>query len=136
MKVDGGLGISANLDAVVQSVNDAEQAGYDGFWTAETNHDPFFPLVIAAEHSSSIELGTGIAVAFARNPMTLAQIGNDLQLIAGRFRSGISSRIVHAAIQHPVVESQRMREFVLSRCEPSGHLGQRHELDAATSRTL
>ena len=70
MKVDGGLGISSNLDGVVQSVNDAEQAGYDGFWSAETNHDPFFPLVIAAEHSSSIELGTGIAVAFARNPMT------------------------------------------------------------------
>jgi probable F420-dependent oxidoreductase len=119
MKVDGGLGISANLDAVVQSVNDAEQAGYDGFWTAETNHDPFFPLVIAAEHSSSIELGTGIAVAFARNPMTLAQIGNDLQLMSeGRFLLGLGSQIKpHITKRFSMPWSSpaaRMREFVLA----------------------
>jgi probable F420-dependent oxidoreductase len=119
MKVDGGLGISSNLDAVVQSVNDAEQAGYDGFWTAETNHDPFFPLVIAAEHSSSIELGTGIAVAFARNPMTLAQIGNDLQLMSqGRFLLGLGSQIKpHITKRFSMPWSSpaaRMREFVLA----------------------
>ena len=43
-------------------------------WTAETSHDPFFPLLLAAEATERIELGTGIAVAFARNPMTLANI--------------------------------------------------------------
>jgi probable F420-dependent oxidoreductase len=117
MKVDGGLGISSNLDAVVQSVADAEGAGYDGFWTAETNHDPFFPLVIAAEHSSTIELGTGIAVAFARNPMTLAQIGNDLQLMSqGRFLLGLGSQIKpHITKRFSMPWSSpaaRMREFV------------------------
>ncbi len=119
MKVDGGLGISSNLDAIVQSVADAEQAGYDGFWSAETNHDPFFPLVIAAEHSSSIELGTGIAVAFARNPMTLAQIGNDLQLMSqGRFLLGLGSQIKpHITKRFSMPWSSpaaRMREFVLA----------------------
>lgn len=119
MKVDGGLGISSNLDAVVQSVADAETAGYDGFWTAETNHDPFFPLVIAAEHSSTIELGTGIAVAFARNPMTLAQIGNDLQLMSqGRFLLGLGSQIKpHITKRFSMPWSSpaaRMREFVLA----------------------
>jgi probable F420-dependent oxidoreductase len=119
MKVDGGLGISSDLDAVVQSVADAETAGYDGFWTAETNHDPFFPLVIAAEHSSTIELGTGIAVAFARNPMTLAQIGNDLQLMSqGRFLLGLGSQIKpHITKRFSMPWSSpaaRMREFVLA----------------------
>jgi probable F420-dependent oxidoreductase len=119
MKVDGGLGISSDLDGVVESVADAEKAGYDGFWTAETNHDPFFPLVIAAEHSRDIELGTGIAVAFARNPMTLAQIGNDLQLLSkGRFLLGLGSQIKpHITKRFSMPWSSpaaRMREFVLA----------------------
>ena len=119
MKVDGGLGISSDLGAVAQSTIDAEKAGYDGYWTAETNHDPFFPLVIAAEHSSTIELGTGIAVAFARNPMTLAQIGNDMQLMSkGRFLLGLGSQIKpHITKRFSMPWSSpaaRMREFILA----------------------
>ena len=44
-----------------------EAAGYDGGFTAETAHDPFLPLAIASQHTERIELGTGIAVAFARH---------------------------------------------------------------------
>ena len=51
-----------------------ERRGYDCCWTAEINHDPFLPLVLAAEHTTTIELGTSIAVAFARNPMTVANV--------------------------------------------------------------
>jgi alkanesulfonate monooxygenase SsuD/methylene tetrahydromethanopterin reductase-like flavin-dependent oxidoreductase (luciferase family) len=92
MKVDGG--ISADLDQTVSSVKEAEEAGYDGVWTAETSHDPFFPLVLAAEHSERMELGTGIAVAFARNPMTLANVAYDLQRFSkGRFILGLGSQI-------------------------------------------
>jgi probable F420-dependent oxidoreductase len=119
MKVDGGLGISSELAAAVDAVTDAEAAGYDGFWTAETNHDPFLPLVVAAEHSTRIELGTGIAVAFARNPMTMAQIGNDLQLASkGRFLLGLGSQIKpHITKRFSMPWSSpaaRMREFVLA----------------------
>ena len=53
----------------------AEDDGYDGLWSAETAHDPFFPLLLAAEHTERIQLGTGIAVAFARNPMTTGRHG-------------------------------------------------------------
>ena len=63
MKVDGGIGL--DLNNVAANVKEAENAGYSGVWTAETSHDPFFPLLLAAEHSSTIELGTSIAVAFA-----------------------------------------------------------------------
>ncbi|HZQ86036.1 MAG TPA: LLM class F420-dependent oxidoreductase [Acidimicrobiales bacterium] len=117
MRVDGGIG--AGLADVPQQARDAEAAGYDGVWTAETSHDPFFPLLLAAEHTEAMQLGTGIAVAFARSPMNLAVIANDLQLYSGgRFMLGLGSQI-KAHIEkrfsmpwsHP---APRMRELVLA----------------------
>ena len=64
MKVDGGIG--GNLATAGQQAKDLEAAGYSGAWTAETSHDPFFPCLLGAEHTETIELGTSIAVAFAR----------------------------------------------------------------------
>jgi len=98
---------------------EAEANGYDGIWTAETSHDPFFPLVLAAEHTKRLELGTGIAVAFARNPMTVANVGWDLQSYAeGRFLLGLGSQIKpHITRRFSMEWSQpaaRMREFVLA----------------------
>ena len=77
MKVDGGIGA---LGASGRWRNrqpsgrgeGAEDLGLRRHLSAETSHDPFFPLLLAAEHTERIELGTGIAVAFARSPMTLA----------------------------------------------------------------
>ena len=92
MKVDGGIGF--DLTQVGRQAKGLEEAGYSGIWTAETSHDPFFPLLLAAEHTSTVELGTSIAVAFARNPMTLANIGWDLQgYSGGRFVLGLGSQI-------------------------------------------
>src|SRR3954467_5178365 len=92
MKVDGGIG--TDLAKAGAHAREAEAAGYSGVWTAETAHDPFFPLLLAAEHTTTLELGTSIAVAFARNPMTLANIGWDLQSFSqGRFVLGLGSQI-------------------------------------------
>ncbi|MYI28977.1 MAG: LLM class flavin-dependent oxidoreductase, partial [Acidimicrobiales bacterium] len=43
-----------------------EQMGLSAAWSFEASHDPFLPLALAAERTESIELGTAIAVAFAR----------------------------------------------------------------------
>lgn len=118
MKVDGGIP-SIGTDEIVRVAQELEAVGYDGGLTAETNHDPFLALVIAAEHTERLELGTGIAVGFARNPMTLANIGYDLHVYSkGRFRLGLGSQI-KAHIEkrfsmpwsHPAA---RMRELVLA----------------------
>ena len=117
MKVDGGIG--SNLSQVPQSVKEVEAAGYSGAWTAETSHDPFFPLLLAAEHTTTLEIGTSIAVAFARNPMTLANIGWDLQSYSkGRFMLGLGSQIkphiekrFSMEWSHPAA---RMREMILA----------------------
>jgi probable F420-dependent oxidoreductase len=92
MKVDGGIGL--DLRTVATNAKEVEAAGYSGAWTAETAHDPFLPLLLAAEHTEHLELGTSIAVAFARNPMLLANIGWDLQYFSkGRFILGLGSQI-------------------------------------------
>ncbi len=96
-----------------------ERAGYDGASTFETNHDPFIPLALAAQETVDLRLGTAIAIAFARNPMTLAQIGFDLQLLSrGRFTLGLGSQIrPHIQRRYSMPWSHpaaRMREFVLA----------------------
>lgn len=117
MKVDGGL--FNELARAPELARALEQQGYDGCWTGEINHDPFLPLLLAAEHTSHLELGTSIAVAFARNPMIVANLGWDLQSYSrGRFILGLGTQ-VKAHIEkrfsmpwsHPV---RRMREFVLA----------------------
>ncbi len=71
-----------------------EEIGYDGGFTFEATHDPFLPLVIAAEHTQRLRLGTAIAIAFARNPMNLANLGYGLQVISeGRFVLGLGSQV-------------------------------------------
>ena len=101
------------------SARAAEKAGYDGIWSAETSHDPFLPLALAAEHTDHLELGTGIAVAFARNPMNLAVVANDLQTLSrGRFMLGLGSQIrPHIEKRYSMPWSHpaaRMREMVLA----------------------
>ena len=59
-----------------------EEIGYDGGFTFEAKHDPFLPLVLAAEHTRRLLLGTAVAIAFARNPMNLANLAYGLQVIS------------------------------------------------------
>jgi probable F420-dependent oxidoreductase len=115
MQVDGGIGFDPN-DAVTTATR-AEADGFDGVWCAETGHDPFLPLLLAAEHTERIELGTGIAVAFARNPMSTAVLANDLQSYSkGRFLLGLGSQIKpHIEKRYSMPWSHpapRMREFI------------------------
>lgn len=73
---------------------DLEDLGYDRAFSFEAKHDPFVPLAVAAEHTERITLGTAIAIAFARTPMTLANVAWDLQTVTGgRFVLGLGSQI-------------------------------------------
>jgi probable F420-dependent oxidoreductase len=117
MEIDGGIGMDPA--GVIEAAKRAELVGYDGFWVPETSHDPFLPLALAAEHTERIALGTGIAVAFARNPMNLAVVANDLQTLSeGRFILGLGSQIkphiekrFSMTWSHP---APRMRELILA----------------------
>ena len=117
MKVDGGVGW--DLEKVGAQARELEEMGYSGIQSAETGHDPFLPLAFAAQTTSRVDLTTGIAVAFARSPMTLANIGHDLNAASrGRFVLGLGSQIrphitkrFSMPWSHPAA---RMREFILA----------------------
>ncbi len=115
MEIDHYL--RGDLPAAGDLAHDLEAIGFDGLYTAEGPHEPFFPLLLAAERTTTSTLFTNIAVAFARSPMDLAQMANDLQQAsAGRFVLGLGSQI-RPHIEHrfsmtwsrPVT---RMREMV------------------------
>ena len=117
MKIDGG--IWGGLEKAGEAAAQQEARGYDGIWVPETSHDPFLPVMLAAEHTERLDLGTGIVVAFARNPMTLAQVSWDLQAAShGRFILGLGSQIkAHITRRFSMPWSSpaaRMREMILA----------------------
>ena len=117
MKLDTTL--DGPLQQAGQEAQQAERQGYDGIWTTEIAHEPFFPLLLAADRTETISVGTGIAVAFARNPMTTAYAAWDLQAQSGgRFLLGLGSQIKpHVERRFSMPWSQpaaRMREYVLA----------------------
>ena len=117
MKIDGGL--FGGLDTVAAAAAEQERRGYDGVLVAETSHDPFLPLLLAAQSTERIDLSTAIAVAFARSPMTLASTAWDLQAASGgRLILGLGSQIkAHITRRFSMPWSHpapRMREMVLA----------------------
>ena len=115
MDTDGYL--TTDLQKVAAQARELEDAGLLGAFTAETSHDPFLPLAIAAEHTNTLQLGTSIAVAFARNPMTLAYTARDLnEFSEGRMILGLGSQIKpHITKRFSMpwsAPAARMREFI------------------------
>ena len=93
MKFDTWL-IHHDLQAMPGLTRTIEAMGFDGLWTAESGNNPFFPLVLAAEHSQQIRLGTDIAVAFPRSPTILAHLAWDLAKYSnGRFILGLGAQV-------------------------------------------
>jgi probable F420-dependent oxidoreductase len=116
MRVDGGI---RGLEGAAARARLLEDYGYDGAWAGEVDQDPFLPLAVAAEAAERLELGTSIAVAFARSPMTLAYTAGDLQRHSrGRLLLGLGSQVkAHVVRRFSMPWSRpaaRMREYVLA----------------------
>ena len=116
MLVDTHLG---SIEQAAAAASEAEAAGYAGMFTGEVSADPFLPLVAAATATERLQLGTAIAVAFARSPMTLAYTANDLQRVSGgRFVLGLGSQVrAHIDRRFSMQwgrPAEQMRDFVLA----------------------
>ena len=114
MKIDAI--VAADLADAASAAVRAESLGCDGIMVPEVAHDPFLPLALAAASTTRIRLATGIAVAFARNPMTVAVTAADLhRLSGGRFALGLGSQVkAHITRRYSMQWSSpaaRMREF-------------------------
>ena len=118
MKIDS-MGYYASVMEAGRGAETADALGYDGFWAPDTQADTFLSCSLAAQRTEGIEIGTGIAVAFARNPMTVAMQANDVHLLSeGRFMLGVGSQIKpHIEKRYSMTWSHpapRMREFILA----------------------
>ncbi|MBI4562728.1 MAG: TIGR03617 family F420-dependent LLM class oxidoreductase [Candidatus Rokubacteria bacterium] len=118
MKLDIGL-LTHDLKGIGDYARKVEAMGFDCLWAAETQHDPYLPLAVAAAATSGIKLGTSIAVAFPRSPMITAHIAWDLQAASdGRFILGLGTQVKgHNERRFSVkweAPGPRLREVVLA----------------------
>src|SRR5512133_607212 len=118
VKLDAGL-LAPDLKSVPAFARAAEEAGYAGLWSFETQHEAFLPLAVAATVTSKIDLGTSIAVAFPRSPMITAHIAWDLAKASdGRFLLGLGSQVkAHNERRFSIKfesPAPKLREYVLA----------------------
>lgn len=119
MKLDAALP-TTSLKDIPRLARAAEAAGFDAVWTTETQHNPFLPLPLIAEHTERLKFGTAVAIAFARSPMTLAHAAWDLAAQSGgRFLLGLGTQVkahIERRFGLPWPESPvgRLREQILA----------------------
>ena len=93
MKFDAALA-PMHLTDVPAVAKAAEEMGFDCLWTSETQHNPFLPCTLIAEHTQKLKMGTAIAVSFARSPADLAYTAWDLAAQSqGRFMLGLGTQV-------------------------------------------
>lgn len=110
---------ATELAAIPEATRQAERLGYDGVTSNETNHEAFLPIVLMAEHSQRLEVGTSVAISFPRSPMIVANLAWDLQKFSrGRFNLGLGTQVKgHNQRRFSVPwtpPAPRMREYVLA----------------------
>src|SRR3981189_2940573 len=107
-----------DLSKVGSAAQAIEAAGYTGVSTQENKHEPFLSLAVAGAATKRIELHTGVAIAFARSPMTVANAAWDLApSVGGRaVPLGIGSQVrAHNERRFSVpwtAPAPRIREYV------------------------
>lgn len=107
------------LPEIARSARRLEALGFDGITAPEAGHDPYLPLMIAAEHTEKVTLGTNVAIAFPRSPLITAQLAWDLQQYSGgRFRLGLGTQVKpHIERRYAATwtgpPGPRLREYIL-----------------------
>jgi probable F420-dependent oxidoreductase len=119
LKVDYYYAPGTTLAAVGAAADRAAALGFDGFFSAETSHDPFMPLALAAQRANNLTLGTAIAVAFPRSPMITAHLAWDLAAFSkGRFILGLGTQVKAHITRRFSAEwfspGPRMRDYLLA----------------------
>ncbi|HET7676364.1 MAG TPA: TIGR03617 family F420-dependent LLM class oxidoreductase [Candidatus Limnocylindrales bacterium] len=89
--VDIGDGHPARIGALARA---AETLGFDAGWVTETRREPFVAAALALAATHRLQVGTGVAIAFARSPLVIASAAFDLAALSGgRFLLGLGSQV-------------------------------------------
>ncbi len=122
MKLDVNI-IMDDMSKAADMIQGVREVGFNGIWVGETQHDAFLQVALLAycakQLNFNIQLGTGIAVAFARSPTTLAYISFDLaRLSGGNFILGLGTQVkAHIERRFGVKwesPNQKLRETILA----------------------
>ncbi|HQZ86746.1 MAG TPA: TIGR03617 family F420-dependent LLM class oxidoreductase [Actinomycetota bacterium] len=118
-----------------------EAAGFDGILFTEAGRTAYLSAAAAALAAPSLELSTGVAVAFPRSPMVTAQSAWELhEATGGNFRLGLGTQVrTHVMRRYGTPfdpPGPRMRDYILAvkacfagfRGEPLEHRGPFYEL--------
>lgn len=108
---------AGSLGELAEVASRAEEAGFRTVWSAELHRSAFVPIAVMSSSTSTIGLGTGVALAFTRSPMVTALSALDLdELSGGRLVLGLGSGVKRLNEDwHGVVWDRpvkRMRETV------------------------
>src|SRR5438874_1238284 len=92
--MDLGLVIGGDLRNLGALAREAEDAGFESIWVAETARSAFVQAAVAVQATSRTLVGTDIALAFPRSPTITAMAARDLaELSGGRFVLGLGTQV-------------------------------------------
>ena len=114
---DVGIVVGGHMSTVADLARLAEDGGYESVWVAETAYSPFVQAALACDATTSIKVGTNIALAFPRSPTITAMTARDLAELSGdRFILGLGSQVKRVNQQRFSVEFEhpaaKMAEYV------------------------
>lgn len=118
MKLDA-FGFGLELHAAGRRARALSQAGFDGLQMAEAGRTAYLNCAATTLAVPKLEIGTAIAVAFARSPMITAQVAWELaEASRGKFILGLGTQVrahierrFSSTYDHP---GARLREYVLA----------------------
>lgn len=114
--MDLGVCVASKIDDIDHIVL-AEQLGFSAAWIADSQmlwSDPYATLALAADRTTTIRLGTGVAVAATRPaPVTAAGIGTINRLAPGRTFLGIGTGNTATRIMgHPPMRIAEFEQYL------------------------
>lgn len=128
----------ARMDGTARAI---AASGVDGILFTEAGRTAYLSAAVAAVAAPTLELSTGVAVAFPRSPMVTAQVAWELhEATAGKFRLGLGTQVRTHIVRRYGGEfdppGPRMRDYVQAvkacfagfRGEPLDHRGSFYEL--------
>src|ERR687891_62890 len=112
-----GIGVGGPMTMIGPMAKMVEDAGFESCWAAETTNTATISAAAAIQTTSSINVGTAIALAFPRSPTIMAMTAWDLdELSGGRFILGLGSQVKRVnenrfsvKFEHP---APKLKEYV------------------------
>ncbi len=106
-----------NLQASAEHARQVETAGFGAIWWTDSGRPAYLACTASAMATTTLQIGTGIAVAFPLSPMTTATIAWELaSSTGGRFVLGLGSQVkAHVERRYSTAfepPGPRLREYV------------------------